>query len=70
MPQLEDLAIEYNESTSNSSLALDEKKKGQLIGIFDTAADLSIRPTTEPSLRLHTHLKEYAQSSPSYSTSN
>ncbi|KAF5979480.1 helicase-like transcription factor [Fusarium coicis] len=59
MPQLEDLAIEYNESTSNSSLALDEKKKGQLIGIFDTAADLSVRPTTEPSLRLHTHLKDY-----------
>ncbi|KAG9503430.1 hypothetical protein J7337_006275 [Fusarium musae] len=66
MPQLEDLAIEYNESTSNSSLALDEKKKGQLIGIFDTAADPSIRPTTEPSLRLQTHLKECAQSPPSF----
>ncbi|PNP78626.1 hypothetical protein FNYG_07972 [Fusarium nygamai] len=59
MPQLEDLAIEYNDSTSNASLALDEKKKGQLIGIFDTAADLSIRPTTEPSPRLQTHLKDY-----------
>ncbi|KAF5574949.1 helicase-like transcription factor [Fusarium subglutinans] len=59
MPQLEDLAIEYNDSTSNASLALDEQKKGQLIVIFDTAADLSIRPTTEPSPRLQTHLKDY-----------
>ncbi|KAG5811253.1 hypothetical protein H9Q74_013656 [Fusarium xylarioides] len=59
MPQLEDLAIEYNESTSNASLALDDQKKGQLIGIFDTAADLSIRPTTEPSPRLQTRLKDY-----------
>ncbi|QGI63983.1 hypothetical protein CEK27_007954 [Fusarium fujikuroi] len=59
MPQLEDLAIEYNDSTSAASLTLDEQKKGQLIGIFDTAADLSIRPTTEPSPRLQTRLKEY-----------
>ncbi|KAF5617713.1 hypothetical protein F25303_13211 [Fusarium sp. NRRL 25303] len=59
MPQLEDLAIEYNESTSADSLTLDEQKKGQLIGIFDTAADLSIRPTTEPSPRLQTRLKDY-----------
>nr|RBQ99032.1 hypothetical protein FVER53263_03350 [Fusarium verticillioides] len=35
MPQLEDLAIEYNESTSNSSLALDEKKK-----VFQAAYEL------------------------------
>ncbi|KAH7169483.1 SNF2 family N-terminal domain-containing protein [Fusarium sp. MPI-SDFR-AT-0072] len=59
MPQLEDLAIEYNDSTSNASLTLDEQKKGQLIGIFDTTADLSIRPTTEPSPRLQTRLKDY-----------
>ncbi|EWG41199.1 hypothetical protein FVEG_03350 [Fusarium verticillioides 7600] len=59
MPQLEDLAIEYNQSTSNASLALDDQKKGQLIGIFDTAADLSIQPTTEPSPRLQTRLKDY-----------
>ncbi|KAG5793440.1 hypothetical protein H9Q69_007517 [Fusarium xylarioides] len=59
MPQLEDLAIEYNDSTSNASLALDDQKKGQLIGIFDTAADLSIRPKTEPSPRLQTRLKDY-----------
>ncbi|QGI81252.1 hypothetical protein CEK25_007981 [Fusarium fujikuroi] len=59
MPQLEDLAIEYNDSTSAHSLTLDEQKKSQLIGIFDTAADLSIRPTTEPSPRLQTRLKEY-----------
>ncbi|KAF5968446.1 hypothetical protein FBULB1_10725 [Fusarium bulbicola] len=59
MPQLEDLAIEYNDSSSNVALALDEQKKGQLIGIFDTAADLSIRPTTEPSPRLQTRLKDY-----------
>lgn len=58
MPQLEDLAIEYNACTSNASLALDEQKKGQLIGVFDTAADLSIRPTTDPSPRLQTSLKE------------
>ncbi|KAF5228148.1 hypothetical protein FANTH_14579 [Fusarium anthophilum] len=59
MPQLEDLAIEYNDSILTASLALDEQKKGQLIGIFDTAADLSIRPTTQPSPRLQTHLKDY-----------
>ncbi|SCV28481.1 uncharacterized protein FFB14_01747 [Fusarium fujikuroi] len=59
MPQLEDLAIEYNDSTSADSLTLDEQKKGQLIGTFDTAADLSIRPTTEPSPRLQTRLKDY-----------
>jgi hypothetical protein len=58
MPQLEDLAIEYNDCTSNASVALDEQKKGQLMGIFDTAADLSIRPTAEPSPRLQTRLKE------------
>ncbi|KAF5544675.1 helicase-like transcription factor [Fusarium mexicanum] len=59
MPQLEDLAIEYNDSTLTASLALDEQKKGQLVGIFDTVADLSIRPTTEPSSRLQTRLKDY-----------
>ncbi|KAG4268398.1 hypothetical protein FPRO04_12432 [Fusarium proliferatum] len=59
MPQLEDLAIEYNDSTSAASLTLDEQKKGQLIGIFDAAADLSIQPTTEPSPRLQTRLKDY-----------
>ncbi|KAF4952520.1 hypothetical protein FGADI_6755 [Fusarium gaditjirri] len=59
MPQMEDLAIEYNDSTSNESLALDDQKKGQLIGIFDTAANLSIRPTTDPSSRLRTSLKDY-----------
>ncbi|KAF4502251.1 helicase-like transcription factor [Fusarium agapanthi] len=59
MPQLEDHAIEYKDSTSSASLALDDQKKGQLIGIFDTAADLSIRPTTKPSLRLQTRLKDY-----------
>ncbi|KAF5584312.1 helicase-like transcription factor [Fusarium pseudoanthophilum] len=59
MPQLEDLAIEYNEIISNASLALDDQKKGQLIGIFDTAADLPIQPTTEPSPRLQTRLKDY-----------
>lgn len=58
MPQLEDLAIEYNDSTSADSFTLDEQKKGQLIGIFDTAADLPIQPTTEPSPRLKTRLKE------------
>ncbi|KAF9760964.1 hypothetical protein IL306_004032 [Fusarium sp. DS 682] len=60
MPQLEDLAIEYDDCTSNSALVLDEEKKGRLMGIFDTAADLSIRPTTEPSPRLQTRLKEYS----------
>ncbi|CAJ0553138.1 Ff.00g116500.m01.CDS01 [Fusarium sp. VM40] len=59
MPQMEDLAIEYNESASKPSFSLDEKKKGQLIGVFDTAADLSIRPTTDPSPRLRTSLKDY-----------
>ncbi|RBR14509.1 hypothetical protein FVER53590_03350 [Fusarium verticillioides] len=59
MPQLEDLAIEFNESTPNTSFALDDQEKSQLIGIFDTAADLSIRPTTEPSPRLQTRLKDY-----------
>ncbi|KAF5674657.1 helicase-like transcription factor [Fusarium circinatum] len=59
MPQLEDLAIEDKDSSSNIALALDEQKKGQLIGLFDTAADLSIRPTTEPSPRLQTRLKDY-----------
>ncbi|WKT45258.1 Helicase superfamily 1/2, ATP-binding domain [Fusarium oxysporum f. sp. vasinfectum] len=59
MPQMEDLAIEYNDSTSNPSLTLDEQKKGQLMGVFDTAADLSIRPTTDPSPRLQTSLKDY-----------
>jgi hypothetical protein len=58
MPQMEDLSIEYNDSTSNPSLTLDEQKKGQLMGVFDTAADLSIRPTTDPSPRLQTSLKE------------
>ncbi|RKK19644.1 hypothetical protein BFJ65_g6359 [Fusarium oxysporum f. sp. cepae] len=58
MPQMEDLAIEYNDSTSNPSLTLDEQKKGQLMGVFDAAADLSIRPTTDPSPRLQTSLKE------------
>ncbi|EXL55935.1 hypothetical protein FOCG_03652 [Fusarium oxysporum f. sp. radicis-lycopersici 26381] len=59
MPQMEDLAIEYNDSTSDPSLTLDEQKKGQLMGVFDTAADLSIRPTTDPSPRLQTSLKDY-----------
>ncbi|KAF5573492.1 helicase-like transcription factor [Fusarium pseudocircinatum] len=59
MPQLEDLAIEYNDSTSTVSTVLDEQKKGQLIGVFDTAADLYVRPTTEPSPRLKTRLKDY-----------
>ncbi|KAG5768599.1 hypothetical protein H9Q72_003911 [Fusarium xylarioides] len=59
MPRLEDLAIEYNESTSNASLALDEQEKCQLIDIFDTTADLSVQPTTEPSPRLQTRLKDY-----------
>ncbi|KAF5627127.1 helicase-like transcription factor [Fusarium sp. NRRL 52700] len=59
MPQLEDLAIEYNDRTSIASLALDDQKKDQLIGVFDTPADLSIRPTTDPSPRLQTRLKDY-----------
>ncbi|CVL12338.1 related to helicase-like transcription factor protein [Fusarium proliferatum] len=59
MPQLEDLAIEYSESASNAAFALDHQKKVQLISIFDAAGDLSIRPTTEPSPRLKTRLKDY-----------
>ncbi|RKL31204.1 hypothetical protein BFJ72_g11221 [Fusarium proliferatum] len=59
MPQLEDLAIEYSESTSNSAFVLDDQKKVQLISIFDAAGDLSIQPTTEPSPRLQTRLKNY-----------
>ncbi|KIL89286.1 hypothetical protein FAVG1_07680 [Fusarium avenaceum] len=59
MPQMEDLAIEYNESASKPSLSWDERKKGQLMGLFDTAADLSIQPTTDPSARLRTSLKDY-----------
>lgn len=58
MPEMEDLAIQYNESASKPSFSLDERKKGQLMGVFDTAADLSIRPTTDPSPRLRTSLKE------------
>lgn len=58
MPQIEDLAIEYNESASKPSFSLDEQKKRQLMSVFDTAADLSIQPTTEPSPRLRTSLKE------------
>ncbi|KAF4448413.1 hypothetical protein F53441_8221 [Fusarium austroafricanum] len=60
MPQLEDLAIDYTDSSSNVSSVLDERKKGQLRSIFDTAADLHIQPTTEPSQRLQTRLKEYS----------
>jgi hypothetical protein len=58
MPQMEDLAIEYNESASKPSFSLDEQKKGQLMGVFDTTANLSIRSTTDPSPRLRTSLKE------------
>ncbi|KAF4335306.1 helicase-like transcription factor [Fusarium beomiforme] len=61
MPQLEDLAIGYDEGPLNSNLVLDEEKKGRLMGIFDTVADLSIQPTTQPSPRLQTRLKEYSQ---------
>ncbi|KAF4962506.1 hypothetical protein FSARC_9429 [Fusarium sarcochroum] len=58
MPQLEDLAIDYDDSPSNSNSVLDERGKGQLMSIFDTAGNLSVQPTTEPSPRLQTHLKE------------
>ncbi|RGP72614.1 hypothetical protein FLONG3_6622 [Fusarium longipes] len=59
MPQLEDLAIECNDLTSDGSIPLDDKKKGQLMSIFDTAADIHIRPTTKQSPRLQTRLKDH-----------
>ncbi|CAM1506134.1 Fc.00g057750.m01.CDS01 [Cosmosporella sp. VM-42] len=54
MPRIEDLAISCEDSATTS--ALDETTKSQLMGIFDTAGDLGIKPTTEPSPRLRHQL--------------
>lgn len=49
MPRLEDLAIAGDDATPTT--CLDEAAKGQLMGIFDMAGDLAIKPTTTPSPR-------------------
>ncbi|RMJ16006.1 hypothetical protein CDV36_004313 [Fusarium kuroshium] len=57
MPRLEDLAITSDDSTPTA--CLDEAAKGQLMGIFDLAGDLAIKPTTRPSPRLRSKLKQH-----------
>lgn len=56
MPRLKDLAINSDDLTPTA--CLDEAAKGQLMGIFDTAGDLAIKPTTTPSPRLRSQLKQ------------
>ncbi|KAI5456911.1 SNF2 family N-terminal domain-containing protein [Mariannaea sp. PMI_226] len=55
MPRLEDLEI----NDEDRATSLDETTKRQLMGIFDSAGDLGIKPTTEPSRRLQTVLKQH-----------
>ncbi|KAF4986153.1 hypothetical protein FDECE_16101 [Fusarium decemcellulare] len=57
MPRLEDLEIDCEYASATSTL--DETSKAQLMGIFDSAGDLSIKPTAEPSPRLRTRLQEH-----------
>ncbi|EEU34941.1 uncharacterized protein NECHADRAFT_79818 [Fusarium vanettenii 77-13-4] len=58
MPRLEDLAIASDDATTTT--CLDEAAKGQLMGIFDMAGDLGIKPTTTPSPRLRHQLTALA----------
>ncbi|KAH6876382.1 SNF2 family N-terminal domain-containing protein [Thelonectria olida] len=57
MPRLEDLTISGEDSTTAS--ALNETTKIQLMSIFDTAGDLGIKPTTDPSPRIRSRLKQH-----------
>ncbi|RSL98108.1 hypothetical protein CEP52_010470 [Fusarium oligoseptatum] len=57
MPRLEDLAISSDDLTPTA--CLDEAAKGQLMGIFDMVGDLAIKPTTTPSSRLRSRLKQH-----------
>ncbi|RSL59357.1 hypothetical protein CEP54_007308 [Fusarium duplospermum] len=57
MPRLEDLVTSSDDLTSTT--CLDEAAKSQLMGIFDVAGDLAIKPTTTPSSRLRSRLKQH-----------